>query len=152
MCISSFMGTWNSRNYSDPLSPFLFTMVVEALSDLLFKAKECALIGGFQAGIGLKVITHLLVADDTVLFNPTRWEELATLKRILRCFELPSGLKISLSKSMTVGVGYSMEVVLSFANKLHYKVGKMPLIYLGMPIGVRARSKAVWDLVVWNFE
>lgn len=43
----------------DPLSPFLFTMVVEALCGLLSRAKQCGLIDGFAAGSGIESITHL---------------------------------------------------------------------------------------------
>lgn len=53
---------------------------------------------------------------------------MVVLKMILRCFEVASKLKINLSKSMAQGVGCPMEVVRSFANKLHYKVGKLPFI------------------------
>ena len=36
----------------DPLSPFLFTIVVEALGGLLSKAKDLVLIGGIEASGG----------------------------------------------------------------------------------------------------
>ena len=64
----------------DPLSPFTFTIMVEAPSALLSKAKEC-------------------------------WQEVVVLKRILRRFELCSGLKINLSKSLMVGVGSTDEEI-----------------------------------------
>lgn len=51
-----------------------------------------------------EVITHLQFADDTILFSSTRREEILALKRILRCFQLVSGLKVNISKSMLVGV------------------------------------------------
>ena len=51
----------------DPLSPFLFTMVVEALSSLLVKAREMGVISGFEASRNGEVITHLQFEDDTIL-------------------------------------------------------------------------------------
>lgn len=84
----------------DPLFPFLFTMMVEALGSLLSKAKELDLIRGFDVGRNGDAITHLQFVDDTTLFSSTNWEEIIILKRILRCFQLVSGLKVNLAKSM----------------------------------------------------
>lgn len=45
-------------------------------------------------------------------------------------------------------------ISLSFGQirRLHCKIGKLPFIYLGLPIGAKARSKAVWDPIMENFE
>lgn len=48
--------------------------------------------------------------------------------------------------------GTSVEVTLPLANLLHCKVGKLPMTCLGVPIGAKSRSKAVWRRVVDNFE
>lgn len=44
-----------------------------------------------------------------------------------------------------MGMGCPMEVVQSIASNFHYKVGKSPFTYLGLPVGAPSRSKAVWD-------
>ena len=100
---SRLFGASRGLRQGDHLSPFLFTIVVEALSALLSKAKECGILEGFAVGRMVEAITHLQFADDTILFSSTRWEEVVVLKRILRYFELCSGLKINLSKSLMVG-------------------------------------------------
>lgn len=45
------------------------------------------------------MITHLQFANGTILFSLSKLEEVVSLKRILRCFELSSGLRINLSKT-----------------------------------------------------
>ena len=50
-----------------PLSPFLFTIVVDDLSSLLVKAREMGVISGFEASRNGEVITHLQFEDDTIL-------------------------------------------------------------------------------------
>lgn len=105
------------------------------LLTLLTKAKQCGCIDGFVVGSDLEAITHLQFADDMILFSSARWDEVVVLKRILRCFELILGLKINLAKSMVVGVGCPLEDVQQLACRLHCKVGKMPLSYLGLPTG-----------------
>lgn len=67
---------------------------------------------------------------ETILFSSAVLEEVALLKRILRCFELVLGLKINLAKSTLVGVGCPLEVGQPLASKLHCKVGNLPMIYL----------------------
>ena len=55
----------------DPLSPLLFLLIMEVLSRLLKKTKECNLIWGFHVGVVNSVgvcISHLLFVDDTILF------------------------------------------------------------------------------------
>lgn len=82
----------------DMLSPFLFTMVVEALSALFRKAKEGGFIRGFEVGRGEEAINHLQFANDTIPFSSSKWDEVVVLRRILRCFKLEFGLKINISK------------------------------------------------------
>ena len=48
-----------------PLSPFMFIVVVEALTDLLMKANVIGLIEGFVASQNGESITHLQFAYDT---------------------------------------------------------------------------------------
>lgn len=141
-------GLWQG----DPLSPFLFTMVVEALSALLLKAKECGPIGGFKAGSEDLAITHLQFADDTIFFKFANMEEVVAVKRFLACFELSSGLKLNLSKSMMVGVSCTEEVVRSLDSTFRRKIGKLPLLFLCLPIGAHSKSISVWNPLVENFE
>ena len=56
----------------DPLFPFLFSIMVKALSALFSKAKDCSFTEGFEVGRGVEVITHLQFADDTILFSSSR--------------------------------------------------------------------------------
>ena len=54
--------------YGDPLSPFLFVIVGEALSRMISKAEGSGLVHGFQPSQGTPMISHLQFADDTLNF------------------------------------------------------------------------------------
>lgn len=41
---------------------------------------------------------------------------MANLQRVLRCFQVVSGLKVKLVKSMVMGVGCSEEIIQSLAD------------------------------------
>lgn len=136
----------------DPLSPFLFTIVMEALGSLLLKARELGVINGFEVTRNREAMTHLQYADDTLFFSSSNREEILALQRILRCFQLVSGLKINFSKSMLVGVRCSEDIVHALAEMVHCKVGRLPISYLGLPIGMKPRSKALWDPLIGKIE
>ena len=79
-------------------------------------------------------------------------EEIFALKRILRCFQLVSRLKINIFKSMLVGVVCAEDIVHTLADLVHCKVGRLPISYLGLPIGMKPRSQALWDLLIGKIE
>lgn len=92
--------------------------------------KKGSSVKGFEVGRGTEVITQLQFADDTILSSWSRRDEDLVLKGILRYFELASGLKINLGKSMLVEVGWSEGEIHRLASTLHCKVGKLPIVVL----------------------
>ncbi|CAL5355041.1 unnamed protein product [Camellia sinensis] len=132
----------------DPLSPFLFNLVAEGLHLLLSRACELNLIKGVKVGSKGVLLSHLQFADDSLLFCEAEVEEVRKLKRVLRCFEILSGLKINFHKSAVCGVGVSTARMNEMAAVLNCKVKKLPLTYLGLPLGANPRKKATWKPVV----
>lgn len=91
----------------DPISPFLFIMVVEILSLMIKKTPAGGLITGFQVAKNGTVINHLQFADDLVVFLDDCEEEFLNLKNILFAFELVAGLKVNFLKGAIFGIGDS---------------------------------------------
>ncbi|XP_028086008.1 uncharacterized protein LOC114286986 [Camellia sinensis] len=120
----------------DPLY-FLFNVVAEGLNLLLVRAKELGLVKGAIIGSNAINISHLQFTDNTIIFCEAEWSEMLTVKRILRCFEIISGLEINFHKSGVYGVGLSEECVKNFASRLNYTYQKLPLKYLGFPLGAK---------------
>ncbi|GKV09906.1 hypothetical protein SLEP1_g21339 [Rubroshorea leprosula] len=128
----------------DPLSPFLFLIAAEGLSKLLASAEKKDLFNGMTVGSkGLK-ISHLQFADDTIIFGEASKRNVKAIKSILRIFEMVSGLKINYNKSKLYGMNIEEEVYQHWAIFLNCKTGKLPMTYLGMPIGASLRSKDTW--------
>ena len=66
-----FFSTQKGLRQGDPLSPYLFILAMEGLSQLLARAKELQWIQGFQVGSNPTTtvnVSHLLYADDTLIF------------------------------------------------------------------------------------
>lgn len=126
----------------DPLSPFLFNIVVEALNRLFLKAYDIGLIRGAAIGGNSMNVTHLQFIDDTILFLEAKVEYVKEAKCILGCFELASNLKINFHKSCLVKVGKTNGVGDDFAEIFRCKNATLPITYLGMPLGTNPKSIA----------
>ena len=76
-------------------------MVLNLYCSNLALQKACALglIEGFKVGEGEFQVSHLQFADDSLLLCEADVMEIRNVKKILRCFELISGLKINYHKS-----------------------------------------------------
>ena len=86
-------------------SPLLFVIVMEALSRLLDRAVREGLCSGFTVGKSDEtslMVSHLLFADDTLIFCDADSDQISKLRYVFSWFEVCSGLKINLSKSEIV--------------------------------------------------
>ena len=122
---AGFFSSTKGLRQGDPLSPFLFVMGMEVLSVLITRAVEGGFIHGCRIWRGREQavnITHLLFADDTIVFCEAKKEALLHLSWILFWFEAASGLKINLDKSMVIPVG-EVEGVLEMAAEIGCRVG-----------------------------
>jgi hypothetical protein len=129
---SGFFGSSRGVRQGDPLSPFLFVLVMEAFSRMLGAFTDRGLISGFSVGTrepNRVTVSHLLFADDTLVF--------------LVCFEAVAGLKVNLSKSALFPVGL-VDNVGQLAGLLGCGSGEVPLKYLGLPLGASFKLKTMW--------
>ena len=137
----------------DPLSPFLFDLVVEILSLVFQKAISMNLWEGIDVGSkeGLK-ISHLQYADDTILFCPPKIEYLLNIKKVLILFQLASGLQVNFHKSSIMGIHVDDSWLNFAADCLLCKTGTIPFIYLGLPIGGSSSRLNLWDPIIARME
>ena len=133
----------------DPLSPYLFVLGMEVLSVLLRRVVD----GGFISGCSLRGkrgmemnVSHLLFADDTIIFCEARQDHLTSLSWILAWFEAASGLKINLAKSEVILIG-EVEDIDELAVELGCRVESLPTVYLGLPLKANHKASSMWDWV-----
>ena len=121
----------------DPLSPFLFVLAVEGLKQLIDKAISMGFLSGFKPSDDSEVLSILQFADDTLCFLPALEQEVIIFARILRCFEVISGLKINYSKSSLIGIDVPSSFTNHCAGIFNCKVSSLPITYLGVPLSYK---------------
>ena len=134
------------------MSPLLFLLVMEVLSRLLKRPEEGDFLRGFQASPnGGLHISHLLFADDTILFCDASREQLLYIWMVLIFFEAITGLKVNVIKSEIVLVG-EVGNLDALARVLCCKVGCLPMSYLRMPLVAHFKDASIWNPIIERME
>ncbi|KAK3230387.1 hypothetical protein Dsin_002268 [Dipteronia sinensis] len=124
-------GIEQGLHQGDPLSPFLFNIAIDGFHRLFMKANELDLIRGVVFDDNNVHISHLQFVDDTMVFLQPRLDYLLNAKRILRCFELSSGLRMNSHKSCVTRIGKVGTGEEDWAKLFLCKQGSLPITYLG---------------------
>ncbi|KAI3775666.1 hypothetical protein L1987_45415 [Smallanthus sonchifolius] len=145
-------GCGKGIRQGDPMSPFLFIIVMEALSCMLRRACDTGSFHGVCLPNGGLIVSHLLYADDAMVMGEWSQYNFKALKRILRIFHLCSGLRINLHKSSLFGLGKNMEDVVIQASDMGCRSGETPFKYLGILVGANMSRISSWEPVVEVFK
>ena len=84
----------------DPLSPYLFLLCAEGFSSLLAKAQDGGRLHGVSICRRASCISHLLFADDSLLFCRANQEEVQVISETLQTYAAASGQCINFEKSL----------------------------------------------------
>ena len=125
----------------DPLSPYLFLLCAKGLSGLILKAEGDDLIRGVSICHGGPRISHLFLADDSVIFCRASREDCNVLLHLLALYERALGQKINGEKTTLF---YSKNTPLKIRSVLTAMFGTSHTTqfekYLGLPL-IMGRSK-----------
>ncbi|XP_057811840.1 uncharacterized protein LOC131026083 [Salvia miltiorrhiza] len=133
----------------DPLSPFLFLFCAEALSGLLRQAETRGIIHGAHLCRSTPRVSHLLFADDCIIFGRANSNEIDVVKDILWRYEGVSGQKVNLDKSeITFSSGIPADVRASLALNLGVECAAQYGKYLGIPSTVGRSKSEIFQMLV----
>lgn len=124
----------------DPISPYLFVIVMEYFSRLLMSLDQDR---EFKHHRGCKALrlTHLSFADDLMMFCKGDRNSAIKMKAVFDQFSAVSGLKANLDKSCIFFCGVAEEVKGHLAAQLKIPSVTLPVRYLGVPL-IPGRLKA----------
>ncbi|XP_039070178.1 uncharacterized protein LOC120217004 [Hibiscus syriacus] len=135
----------------DPLSPTLFVMVMNVLSNILNTA---AIKGIFAFHPKCKKIelTHLSFTDDLLIFCKGNFHSVMGVITILDCFYEYSGLKLNVSKCEIFTAGISTHNLDSIINYSGFKHGRLLVRYLGVPLVTRKLTDKDYKALLDNIK
>ena len=127
----------------DPLSPYLFIMIADAFSKMIQRKVQEKQIHGAKASRTGPEISHLLFADDSLLFTRATRQECTIIVDILNCYEAASGQKINYEKSeVSFSRGIRTEQKAELIGILNMRQVDKHEKYLGIP-SISGRSKKI---------
>ncbi|CAM8974862.1 unnamed protein product [Rhodiola kirilowii] len=128
----------------DPLSPFLFTIAVECLSRMMQRLNK-AVGFYFHSKCQRIKLSHIMFADDLILFSSGRNSAAGAIKEVVSNFLECSGLSINFQKSNLFMGGMSEGKVAWVEGIIGTKASPLPVRYLGLPLTSRSLSRKDCD-------
>ncbi|KAJ0909470.1 putative RNA-directed DNA polymerase [Helianthus annuus] len=118
----------------DPMSPYLFTLVMEVLTLVLQKQVCISNDFRFHSKCEKQRIVNLCFADDLFLFARGDNRSAKIIMEALNMFKNMSGLVPSMAKSTVFFCNVSDEVKQRILAIMPFEEGSLPVRYLGVPL------------------
>ncbi|CAN0877256.1 LINE-1 retrotransposable element ORF2 protein [Linum grandiflorum] len=132
-----------------PLSPYLFTLCVERLSNLIMEKISEGTWAPFSLGRGGPALSHLFFADDLVLFGNATIDQCLAIKDCLDRFCEASGQVVSNEKSrIFFSKNVSPSLRRSICNSLTFHETHDLGRYLGVPILHGRTTKSTYQYIL----
>lgn len=128
-----FQGKRGLRQ-GDPMSPYLFTLVMEVLTLMLKRNVEEAESFKYHPKCGNLKMINLCFADDLIMFSHGNKDSVLVLTKALYEFRCVSGLVSSIAKSTVFFANVSDMVKKTILDFLPFEEGFLPMKYLGVPL------------------
>ncbi|XP_019239934.1 PREDICTED: uncharacterized protein LOC109219918 [Nicotiana attenuata] len=105
-----------------------------------------------RTNIGNSVtVSHLLYADDTLIFCEPVTSQLLYLNLAFLLFEALLGLHINMLKSFIYPVN-DVPNLEELSNTMGCTIGSFPTTYLGLPLGAKYKNTEIWNGIIGKFE
>nr|GEY74007.1 RNA-directed DNA polymerase, eukaryota, reverse transcriptase zinc-binding domain protein [Tanacetum cinerariifolium] len=135
----------------DPLSPYLFILVMESLHFSFSRVVNEGIFKGISLN-GKSSISYLFYADDAMFVGEWSEDNLKSIVSILKCFFLASGLKINIHKSQFLGVGVPYYLVEQAVNSIGCSIMNKCFRYLGVKVGESTSLHKAWSDLIQNLD
>lgn len=149
---SQFIQGTQGIRQGDPLSPFLFIIMADALSRYInFQSSKGLWLGATLPGTSITV-THSLFTDDTLLFGKYSLKEAKLIKQTLDIYSSTSGQKINAAKSKIFIFNTSPIISLRICKTLGFSMDQLPSSYLGIPFFMGSNKPSYWSTVIGRIQ
>lgn len=129
-----------------PLSPYLFLLCAEGFSALIRGQERLGLLRGFACRPAAPSVSHLLFADDSLLFCEASEDCCQAIRALLVVYERGSGQSVNMDKSiMCCSSNITEEEANDFSNLTGIPVVEELESYLGLPTHVERNKVAIFS-------
>ena len=135
----------------DPLSPFLFIIMVEGLGRLIKHSAHSHDLRGLSVHVST-IITHQQFVDDNMLFGHPSVNEARTFKLLLDTFSAASGTTINTTKSQIFFFNTPITTQRIIARIIGFPQAKLPSQYLGAPLIDSALKHVSWHRLLEKMD
>ena len=130
--LGGFFNNSKGIRQGDPMSPYLFVLAMECLSRLLASRFETGIIG-YHPRTENVAISHLMFADDVMIFFDGSSNSLHGIAECLDDFASWSGLSMNATKTELFTAGLD-QTESSALMGYGFPSGSFPIRYLGLPL------------------
>eukprot|EP00253_Pinus_taeda_P013100 PITA_13100 len=136
----------------EPLSPFLFILMMEGLGRSIKQAKVLGKIKGLQLKENDQAVIHQQFVDDTMLQGIPTVKEASAYKKILNDFALSTLMEVNLSKSKIFFLNTNIAIQRNMSRILGFQRDSIPSKYMGIPLTARPMHKSIWEPVLIKMQ
>nr|GEV30531.1 RNA-directed DNA polymerase, eukaryota [Tanacetum cinerariifolium] len=137
----------------DPLSFFLFILVMESLRISFQRVVDVGLFKGIELAPSLN-LSYMFYADDAILMGQWSESNIDIIVKVLDCFNRAFGLRINMTKSKLLGISVEDDKVKQAAAKIGCNTLKTPFSCLGSKVGGKVKScyPSLWLDIIHEVE
>jgi len=132
----------------DPLSPFLFILMMEGLGKAIEDANDAGKVKGIQLSNNGQALTHQQFVKDTMLQGIPTVKEAHAYKQILKDVAKAFSLEVNLSKSKIFFFNTHISIQRNISRIPGFQRDSLPSKYLGVPLTTKPLHKSIWELII----
>jgi len=133
----------------DPLTPFLFILGTEVFSRLLFRQSSLGLLKGIKLERSCNPISHLLFADDLLIFTKATSSKASAIKDCLDLYCQWFGQAVNTTKSSIMfSKNTASSAINSIKEILPFKSTAATASYLGLPFFIGKSKKEAFQSIL----
>ena len=133
--VGYFRGVKGVRQ-RDPLSPYLFVLTINVLSKML-DATVTYGVFNFHPRCKKIRLTHLCFVANLLIFAKGNLKSIIGVHNVMKKFYFLSGLQLNCAKSEIFSTGITRNMLGEIHNETWFKIGTLPVRYLGVPLVTR---------------